>query len=40
MRSSLRHRGADPFRYASDLLWLDGDDLRGMILIERAPTEC
>jgi hypothetical protein len=37
----LRHRGVDPFRYASDLLWLDGDDLRGMILIERvSPYEC
>ena len=33
----LRHRGVDPFRYAFDLLWLDGDDLRGLTLIERAP---
>ena len=33
----LGHRGVEPFRYAFDLLWLDGDDLRGMTLIEPAP---
>jgi hypothetical protein len=27
----LRHRGVDPFRYAFDLLWLDGGDLRGLM---------
>jgi hypothetical protein len=28
------------FCHAFDLLWLDGDDLRGMSLNERVPTEC
>jgi ATP-dependent DNA ligase len=29
----LRHRRADPVFYAFDLLWLDGDDLRGLALL-------
>ena len=31
----LRHRSVHPVLYAFDLLWLDGDDLRGLPLIER-----
>ena len=31
----LRHRSVNPVLYAFDLLWLDGNDLRGLPLIER-----
>src|ERR1700722_13285181 len=29
------HRRGEPIFYAFDLLWLDGDDLRGLPLLER-----
>jgi bifunctional non-homologous end joining protein LigD len=35
----LLRRGAEPVFYSFDLLWLNGKDLRRLLLIERKATE-
>jgi bifunctional non-homologous end joining protein LigD len=34
----LLHRRTDPYYYAFDCLWLDGRDLRGLLLVARKRT--